>query len=749
MPIKKKNGKNQNGNGALLGIENELWEAADKLRGHLDAAEYKSVVLGLIFLKYVSDIFEQVRERVENEGLDDPEDRDVYLAVRSFWVPKEARWKILQDSAKHESIGNLIDKAMEAIERDNPSLRGMLPGNYGRATLDKRRLGDLVDLVSNKINFADEESRKQDTLGRVYEYFLSQFASQEGRKGGEFYTPRSVVRVLVEMLAPYKGRVFDPCCGSGGMFVQSEKFAEAHGGRIGDISVYGGDTTARNRPSLAQAFEEVSTGAHFIVDVNHLKSKGSACDVPDAMDGQGNCSIVRTNSAITLTNWLASDPTGTGDPDVLIIGDLNSYAMEDPIIAILNAGYENLIFQFGGLNAYSYVFDGQWGYLDHALSTTSLSSQVASVAEWHINSDEPSVLDYNTEYKSAGQITSLYAPDEFRIADHDPVLVDFNLVNDPPTVDAGGPYSGNEGDSITLTATGSDPEGTAVTFTWDLDNNGTYETSGQSVAFAALDGTQDYTVNVMASDAFSVTATASATVHVENVAPVLGAITAPAAPVALGTAANISALFSDAGVLDTHTGLINWGDGSSSAAVVTETNGSGSAAGSHQYAEAGVYRISMTVTDKDGALSNEVVYEYVIVYDPSAGFVTGGGWITSPAGAYALDPTLSGKATFGFVSRYKKGASVPTGNTTFQFHAAGFNFSSTSYEWLVVNQGGTNAQFKGTGTINGEGSYQFMIWASDGNPDTFRIKITATDGSLVYDNGVSQAISGGSIIVHK
>jgi type I restriction enzyme M protein len=226
-------------NGATLGIENELWEAADKLRGHLDAAEYKSVVLGLIFLKYVSDLFEQVRERVEKEGLDDPEDRDVYLAERVFWVPKEARWKILQDNAKQESIGNLIDTAMESIERDNPTLKAMLPGNYGRATLDKRRLGDLVDLVSNKINFVDEESRKQDTLGRVYEYFLSQFASQEGRKGGEFYTPRSVVRILVEMLAPYKGRVFDPCCGSGGMFVQSEKFVEAHGGRIGDISIYG------------------------------------------------------------------------------------------------------------------------------------------------------------------------------------------------------------------------------------------------------------------------------------------------------------------------------------------------------------------------------------------------------------------------------------------------------------------------------------------------------------------------------
>ncbi len=161
------------------------------------------------------------------------------MADRVFWVPKEARWKLLQDNAKQESIGNLIDQAMESIERDNPALKGMLPANYGRATLDKRRLGDLVNLVSNKINFTDEESRKQDTLGRVYEYFLSQFASQEGRKGGEFYTPRSVVRVLVEMLAPYKGRVFDPCCGSGGMFVQSEKFVEAHGGWIGDLAVYG------------------------------------------------------------------------------------------------------------------------------------------------------------------------------------------------------------------------------------------------------------------------------------------------------------------------------------------------------------------------------------------------------------------------------------------------------------------------------------------------------------------------------
>jgi len=239
MPAKK-NTKTKNGNGATLGIDAQLWQAADKLRGHLDAAEYKNVVLGLIFLKYISDAFELLHSRLvakQKEGAD-PEDRDEYVAERVFWVPKEARWSHLKANAKQPTIGNLIDDAMLAIERDNPSLRGVLPGNYGRATLDKQRLGGLVDLISG-INFVDEESRKQDVLGRVYEYFLSQFASAEGKKGGEFYTPRSVVRVLVEMLAPYKGRVFDPCCGSGGMFVQSEKFVEAHGGRIGDISIFG------------------------------------------------------------------------------------------------------------------------------------------------------------------------------------------------------------------------------------------------------------------------------------------------------------------------------------------------------------------------------------------------------------------------------------------------------------------------------------------------------------------------------
>jgi uncharacterized protein len=195
--------------------------------------------------------------------------------------------------------------------------------------------------------------------------------------------------------------------------------------------VNGGDMAPRNRPSLAQAFQQNSNQAVFIVDVNHLKSKGSACDIPDAGDGQGNCNIVRYNAVLELMEWLSADPTGTGDPDVLILGDLNSYALEDPIRALINGGYTNLIQAFSGSDAYSYVFDGQWGYLDHAIGSASLTSQVTGVTEWHINSDEPSVLDYNTDFKSAGQILSLYAPDQFRDSDHDPVIVGLYLYAAP------------------------------------------------------------------------------------------------------------------------------------------------------------------------------------------------------------------------------------------------------------------------------------------------------------------------------
>lgn len=223
------NQKASKSNGATVGYEADLWRMADTLRGSMDAAEYKHVVLGLIFLKYISDAFEEQHAKLAALVAEhaDPEDPDEYRATNIFWVPREARWAHLQAGAKQPTIGQLVDEAMEAIERDNPSLKGVLPKDYARPSLDKERLGQLIDLISS-IKVGDEESRSKDVLGRVYEYFLSQFASAEGKKGGEFYTPRCVVKLLVEMLEPYRGRVYDPCCGSAGMFVQSVEFVRAH-----------------------------------------------------------------------------------------------------------------------------------------------------------------------------------------------------------------------------------------------------------------------------------------------------------------------------------------------------------------------------------------------------------------------------------------------------------------------------------------------------------------------------------------
>ena len=220
-------------------LEKTLWSAADKMRNNMDAAEYKHVVLGLIFLKYISDAFNDLYEKLKQDEYSDPEDKDEYLAENVFYVPPSARWSFIQHQrAKLPSIGKDIDDAMEAIEQDNPSLKGVLLKDYARPALDKKRLGELVDLMGN-IGFNQQGHKSKDLLGQVYEYFLGQFADAEGKKGGQFYTPASIVKLLVEMLEPYKGRIYDGCCGSGGMFVQSEKFIEAHGGKIGDIAVYG------------------------------------------------------------------------------------------------------------------------------------------------------------------------------------------------------------------------------------------------------------------------------------------------------------------------------------------------------------------------------------------------------------------------------------------------------------------------------------------------------------------------------
>ena len=273
-----------------------------------------------------------------------------------------------------------------------------------------------------------------------------------------------------------------------------------------------------NRPSIAQTFASNADGARFTVVVNHLKSKGSDCNAVgdlDTGDGQGNCNGTRTAAAEALVDWIATDPTGSGDPDVLVLGDMNAYAKEDPITVFEDAGYANTIADALGDEAYSFVFQGQSGYLDHALASPSLSEQVAGVTEWHINADEPIALDYNTEFKTPNQVNSFYAPDAYRSSDHDPVLVGLTL-NAAPSVEAGGPYSVVEGSSVLVSAVGSDPDDDPLTFAWDLDNDGTYETAGQSATFSAagLEAPATRTIGVQVTDPSGLTATDTAVVNV-------------------------------------------------------------------------------------------------------------------------------------------------------------------------------------------------------------------------------------------
>jgi PKD repeat protein len=335
--------------------------------------------------------------------------------------------------------------------------------------------------------------------------------------------------------------------------------------------------------------------------------------------------------------------------------------------------------------------------------------------------------------------------------------------NAPPAADAGGPYTADEGSSITFDGTASsDPNDDIVSYAWDFGDGSTGSGSKPEHTYAD-NGT--YKVTLVVTDDDGVASEATTTATVNNVAPQVTAIGLPAGPVAVGVPITLSATFTDAGTADTHTASFDLDNGETAAGSVIETNGSGSATATVTYTQAGVYTIHATVTDNDGDTGSRSsasdVPAYVVVYDPSAGFVTGGGWIESPEGAYVADPSLTGQATFGFVARYQTGASTPIGNTEFQFHARTLNFSSTSYHWLVV--AGNKAKYKGVGKINGQGEYGFMLTAVDdgtveGIADAFRIKIwNLADGTLVYDNqrgasedsNASTAIGGGSIVIHK
>ncbi len=358
--------------------------------------------------------------------------------------------------------------------------------------------------------------------------------------------------------------------------------------------------TSRNRPALAQTFEEPN-GGRFTMVVNHLKSKGSGCGTsdPDTGDGQGNCNLTRKAAAEALVDWLTTDPTGSSDPDFLLLGDLNSYAREDPMLALEEGGFTNLVSAFEGPSAYSYAFDGQWGSLDHAMASEDLVAQVTGAKDYHINADEPSVLDYNSEFKSAGQQSSLYAADEFRTSDHDPVVIGLEL-NVAPTVDAGGPYTVAEGSSVTLNAAGRDSTyADNLQYAWDFDGDGQFDdATGATPSFsaAALDGPTSLTVKVQMTDDLGLTGTDTATLNVTNVAPTV-APSFSAASAGCGVASVLSGTVSDPAAADTFTAVVNWGDGS---AVESVTVSNRAFSASHTYVKAGTYTATVTVTDDDG-----------------------------------------------------------------------------------------------------------------------------------------------------
>ena len=280
-------------NTTSIGFEEKIWRAADKLRGNLDAAEYKGVVLGLIFLKYISDRFEAKYEELLGDEYADTEDKDEYEADGVFFVPQDARWNVIRDAAHTPEIGVVIDKALRAIEEDNLKLKGVLPSNYARPELDKRRLGDVVDLFSNvKMHTSGEE---KDLLGRVYEYCLQKFASLEGKNAGEFYTPSCIVRTIVEVLQPFEGRVYDPCCGSGGMFVQSAKFLTNHQRALSGISIYGQEANSTTWKM-----------AHMNVAIRGLEANLGASYADTFFDDQHptlKADFIMANPPFNLSDW--------------------------------------------------------------------------------------------------------------------------------------------------------------------------------------------------------------------------------------------------------------------------------------------------------------------------------------------------------------------------------------------------------------------------------------------------------------
>lgn len=420
----------------------------------------------------------------------------------------------------------------------------------------------------------------------------------------------------------------------------------------------------------------------------------------------------------------------------------------------LATGSDGKIYVYGGLNGSTIL--------------SSVESYDPNTDSWSFEPDMPTA-----RYYLAGAATDngkLYAISGNTVINGAEIYLGtveeavITLPNLPPSVDAGGPYYVNEGEMVQVSATGVDPENGLLTYDWDLDNNGSFETTGQTVTFSAaiLDGPDNKTIAVQVTDEGNLTATDQTIVFINNVAPTVGTITAPVDPLLINSLVSTHVSFTDPGIADTHLAIWEWGDTSTSLGIVDQVNDTVS--NNHTYATPGVYELKITVTDDDGSF-DESIYQFVVVYDntASSGFVTGAGIIDSPLGAYTQDSSLTGIARFGFISKYQTGANVPIGETQFRFQVAQFAFQSTSYDWLVV--AGPQAKYKGSGTVNGSGNYGFLLSATDGDinggggVDKFRIKIWDKDNgdTIVYDNQLAAgdnadpttSLSGGNIVIHQ
>jgi predicted extracellular nuclease len=464
-----------------------------------------------------------------------------------------------------------------------------------------------------------------------------------------------------------------------------------------------------NRPSLAQTFQQNASGQKLTLVVNHLKSKSSDCNSvgdPDMGDGQGNCNKTRAAAAAALLSWIATDPTGSGDPDFMLIGDMNSYAFEDPITTFTSGGLTNLVAAFEGADAYSYVFNGESGYLDHALANSSLVAQVTGETHWHINPDEPTVLDYNTEFKTANQVNTFYSPGPYRSSDHDPVIVGVHF-NMAPTADAGGPYVVAEGGSTTLSASGTDPESDTLTYAWDLDNNGSFETPGQNVTFSAagLDGPSTWTVKVRVSDGDQTTV-ATTTVTVQNVAPTASP-GGPYAGVPYGAVIFAGSATDPAGPRDTLT--YAW-DFEYDGTFAADASGVDLKTPSHAYAAPGTYTVALRVTDDDGGVSS-LVTATVIIGAPTT-----------------TEGKIEGTPKWGDLIKTKINVNSNDGEIKgrIQIEGAGRNYDSTRLDSIVVV--GSDATVYGAfGDVN------FRLDVHDGGKDGDTLRLRTTDG---YDTGV-------------